>query len=80
MLMNSKLEKWRATQAIKCNAMLDVIILHYRNWKEVEEYGLGFNKIDSVYITKDQSLDKEKMKILKRYKRKKLINKIKRIE
>lgn len=77
MLMNSKLEKWRATQAIKCNAMLDVIILHYRNWKEVEEYGLGFNKIDSVYVSKDQSLDKESMKILKRYRRKKLINKIK---
>lgn len=80
MLMNSKLEKWRATEAIKCNSMLDVIILHYRNWKEVQEYGLGFNKIDTVYITKDQYLDKEKMKILKRYKRKKLIDKIKRIE
>jgi cyanophycin synthetase len=80
MLMNSELEKWRATEAIKCNSMLDVIILHYRNWKEVQEYGLGFNKLDTVYITKDQCLDKEKMKILKRYKRKKLIDKIKRIE
>ncbi len=70
--MNSKLEKWRATQAIKCNAMLDVIILHYRNWKEVEEYGLGFNKIDSVYITKDQSLDKEKDENIKEIQKKEI--------
>ncbi len=80
MLMNSELERWRAIEAIKCNSLLDVIVLHYRDWNEVKEYGLGFNYIDTIYITKDQSFEKEYMKILKRYKRRKLINKIKVIQ
>ncbi len=80
MLMNSKLEKWRAIEAIKCNALLDVIVLHYRDWNEVKEHGLGFNYIDTLYITKDQNSEKEYMKIVKRLKRKKLINKIKVIQ
>lgn len=78
--INRDLIRWRATEAIKCNAYLDTIILHYRNWNEVMEHGLGFDYIDLLYITKDSSNDKENMKIIKRYKKKKLINKIKILE
>ena len=74
---NRNLTRWRATEAIKCNAYLDVIILHYRNWKEAQQYGLGFDHINSLYITKELTYDKENMKVIKRYKRRKLINKIK---
>ena len=79
-LINSGKEKWQSIQAIKCNSLLDVIILHYRSWSEVQEYGLGFDYIDTLYITKDMSMKKEYMKIIKVYKRKKLINKIKVIK
>nr|HPM14064.1 hypothetical protein [Candidatus Dojkabacteria bacterium] len=75
--VNRNLTRWRATEAIKCNAYLDTIILHYRNWNEVIEHGLGFDYINLLCITKDLSNDKENMKIVKRYKKKKLIDKIK---
>jgi cyanophycin synthetase len=75
--INRNLTRWRATEAIKCNAYLDTIILHYRNWNEVIEHGLGFDYINLLCITKDLSNDKENMKIVKRYKKKKLIDKIK---
>ncbi len=78
-LINDGKEKWQSVEAIKCNSLLDVIILHYRDWEEVEDAGLGFDKIDTLYITKDQSINKENMKIIKGYKRKKLIDKIKTI-
>lgn len=78
--INRDLIRWRATEAIKCNAYLDIIILHYRNWNEVMEHGLGFDYIDLLYITKDLSNDKGNMKIIKRYKKKKLIDKIKILE
>lgn len=80
MLMNSNLERWRAIEAIKCNSLLNVIVLHYRDWNEVQEYGLGFNYIDTLYITKEQSIQKEYLKIVKRYKRRKSINNIKIIK
>lgn len=79
-LINSGKEKWQSIQAIKRNSLLDVIILHYTSWSEVQEYGLGFDYIDTLYITKDQSIKKEYMKTIKGYKRKKLINKIKVIK
>ena len=79
-LINSGKEKWQSIQAIKRNSLLDVIILHYTSWSEVQEYGLGFDYIDTLYITKDQSIKKEYMKTLKGYKRRKLINKIKVIK
>jgi len=80
MLMNSHLERWRAIEAIKCNSLLDVLVLHYRDWNEVKENGLGFNYIDTLYITKELSIQKEYLKIVKRYKRRKLINNIKIIK
>lgn len=78
-LINEGLEKWHLTEAIKSNASLDVIILSYRDWEEVQEYGLGFDHIDTAYITKEESKEKEYMKILKKYKRMKLIDKIKTV-
>ena len=77
--INEDLQRWHATEAIKCNASLDVIILHHRDWSDVVENGLGFDHIDTLYITKDMSKDKEKMKIVKKYKKMKLINNIKLI-
>lgn len=79
-LINSDLEKYKAVEGIKCNCLLDTIILHYRNWDEVKEYGLGFEYIDTLFITKDQATNKENMKIVKRYKRGKLIGRIKIIQ
>lgn len=74
--INEDLEKWEAVEAIKCNASLDVIILHHRDWNDVKENGLGFDHIDTLYVTKEQSLEKENMKKMKTYKRMKLIDKI----
>ena len=78
--ISSNLENWKAIESIKCNALLDVIIINHRNWKEVEENGLGVEHIDTLFITKELSSNKKNMKILKQYKRRKLINKIKIIQ
>lgn len=75
--INEGLEHWKAVDAIKCNALLDTIILHFRDWKDVEEKGLGFDHIHTVYVTKDMKNNSECMKIIRRYKRAKLINSIK---
>jgi D-alanine-D-alanine ligase-like ATP-grasp enzyme len=77
MEMDSQAHRWQHTQAIKCNGALDTILLHYRDWSEVKEQGLGFDYIDTLYITKELSNSKEEMKIVKKYKRKGLIDKIK---
>ena len=79
MLMNEQSQRWRSFESIKCNALLDVIIIHHRDWDDVKEYGLGFDHINTVFITKDMNTNKEYMKILKRYKRMKLIDNIKKI-
>ena len=79
MLMNEQEERWRAFESIKCNALLDVIVIHHRDWDDVKQYGLGFDHINTIFITKDMSTNKEYMKILKRYKRMKLIDNIKKI-
>jgi len=76
-LINSGKEKWQSVESIKCNGLLDFILLNYRDWSEVRDNGFGFDYIDTLYITKDQSINKECMKIVKGYKRKRLINKIK---
>lgn len=76
-LINNGKEKWQSVESIKCNSLLDFILLNYRDWSEVRDNGFGFDYIDTLYITKDQSINKECMKIVKGYKRKRLINKIK---
>lgn len=74
--INKNLEKWRAIEALKINASLDTIIIHNRDWQEVKETGLGFNKIDMIIVSKELS-NKEEMKTIKKYQQKKLIDKIK---
>ncbi len=74
--VNDNLTRWRATEAIKCNAYLDAIILYYKGWDDIKQHGFGFDYIDALYITKDISKNKENIKIIKKYKRRKLINKI----
>jgi cyanophycin synthetase len=45
-LINSELEPWRAIEAIKLNASLSTIVLHYSTLSEIEELGTGFDSID----------------------------------
>lgn len=77
LVINQVDEHWKAVDALKLNSSLDVMILHLRDWNDVAEYGLGFDCIDTLYITKKMSNYKENMKIIKKYKRMKLIGKIK---
>jgi hypothetical protein len=75
--INSNLDKEKAIQSLKVNALLDVIMIHHRDWADAESTGLGFDKIDMVVVRKDLKQSKTYMKILKKYKRKGLIEKIK---
>ena len=70
-------EQWKAIDALKINSSLNILIVHHRDWNTVKHNGLGFDKIDTLYITKDMSNNKEYIKIMKRYSRMKLIDKIK---
>ncbi len=74
--VNSGSSRWEQVEAIKCNASLDIILLHHRDWNSVKEDGLGFDHIDTLYVTKEMSKEKEYMKIVKKYRSMKLINKI----
>ena len=76
---SSNIETWKAVEALKINAMLNCIILQYRDIEEVREHGLGFDRIDTLFVTKDIRSNREEMKIFKKYKRKGYINKIKTI-
>ena len=75
--INSNLDKEKAIQSLKVNALLDVIMIHHRDWADAESTGLGFDKIDMVVVKKDLSSNKTYMRMLKKYKRKGLIDKIK---
>ncbi len=74
--INDGLEKWKAVEALKVNASLDGIIVHHRDWDAVKSDGLGFNNIDLLIVSKDEA-EKDEMKIMKRYKTKGYIDKIK---
>jgi cyanophycin synthetase len=76
---NNNIETYKAVEALKINALLDTIVLEYRDIDEVREHGLGFDRIDLLLLTKDIAKDKESMKTLKKYKRKGYIKKIKTI-
>ncbi len=76
--INKDLEKWRAIEALKINASLDAIIIHHRDWEEVKESGLGFNSIDLLIVSKDEAKE-EQMKVVKKYRNKGYIKKIKAI-
>jgi D-alanine-D-alanine ligase-like ATP-grasp enzyme len=76
--INEGLDMWKGIEGLKVNGSLDCIIVQYRDWKEVREFGLGFNKVDYLFITaKEYNSDKDFMRKVKKYKRLKLIDKIK---
>ncbi len=52
-LINKNIEINDAIQALKINSYLKNIVLHYKNIKEVEKYGFGFDQIDTIYIPKE---------------------------
>jgi len=75
--LNKGLTKRQGVQALKLNASLDAIIIHHRNWEEVEKDGLGLNKIDLLMVESSLKENSAYMKIINRYKHKGLISKIK---
>jgi len=76
---STDIETWKAVEALKINALLDTIILQYRDIEEVEEHGLGFDRIDFLLITKKMKSNKDAMRTFRRYKRRGLIKKIKTV-
>ena len=75
--INKGIEKTRAIEALKINASLDAIIIHHRDWEDIEEIGFGFDRIDMLIISKKLRERNEYFKIIKRYKKKGLIDNIK---
>lgn len=53
--INSNVTNWKAVEALKVNALLSTIVLHYQSMEEVEEVGTGFDYLDSLYISKDHT-------------------------
>ena len=76
---NENMTTWKAIEALKVNALLDTIILQYRDLDEVKEHGLGFDRVDILLLTNEVRKNKDVMRIFKKYRRKGLINKIKKI-
>jgi cyanophycin synthetase len=76
---NNNIDTWKAIEALKVNTMLNSIILQYRDLEEVRNNGLGFERIDYLFITKDIKQNKEAVRTFRKYKRKGYINKIKTI-
>lgn len=77
--INKGLEKWKAIEGLKVNASLDAMIIHHRNIEDVETTGFGFNKIDLLLVESKYLQDRTFRKIIRRYKMKGLISKIKKI-
>ena len=75
--INKDLEKLKAIESLKLNAFLDTIIIHHRDWEDVKETGLGFDRIDMLIINKELKEQSEYYKIIKKYKRKGLVDNIK---
>lgn len=74
--INKDLEKWRAVEGLKVNASLDTIVIHNRDWEEVKDTGLGFNRIDLLIVSKDE-VKEDQMKVVKKYRKKGYIKRIK---
>jgi cyanophycin synthetase len=51
--ISANLPTWESVEALKLNAALSTIVLHYTDGKEIEENGLGFDVIDKVFVTKE---------------------------
>ncbi len=76
--INKGLEKWKAIEGLKVNASLDAMIIHHRNIEDVKETGLGFNRIDLLMVESKYLEDREFRKIIRKFKFKGLISKIKK--
>jgi D-alanine-D-alanine ligase-like ATP-grasp enzyme len=77
---SSNIKTWKAIEALKINSLLNTIILQYRDLDEIRNHGLGFDRIDRLYVTQEIKENKEAMKTLKKYKRQGYITKIKIIK
>lgn len=64
---------------LKRNSLLDVLVVQYRDWSEVEQYGLGFDEIDILYVSKDQAKDSKNMRTISMYNWIRLIKKVRKI-
>jgi len=51
--IKSHVETWKAIEALKINSSLSTIALHYSSLEEVENTGLGFDRIDKLLIEKN---------------------------
>lgn len=76
--INKGLEKWKAIEGLKVNASLDAMIIHHRNLEDVNETGLGFNRIDLLMVESKYLQDRNFRKTIRRYKMRGLISKIKK--
>ncbi|WKZ31426.1 MAG: hypothetical protein QY318_01485 [Candidatus Dojkabacteria bacterium] len=56
-IMHEDVETWEAVEALKLNALPSVLVLHYKDADEVEEVGLGFDKVDYL-IANDEVSEK----------------------
>ncbi len=63
--INSDIETESAVLSLKKNRSLDTIVLHYREFNEVEQNGLGFNEIDLLVNKSGEKLEIDTSKILK---------------
>jgi EAL domain-containing protein (putative c-di-GMP-specific phosphodiesterase class I) len=77
--INKDLEKWKAIEGLKVNASLDAMIIHHRNIEDIKETGFGFNRIDLLMIERKYLEDREFRKIIRKYRFKGLISKIKKL-
>lgn len=76
-LITSNVETRKAVEALKINASLTTIALHYQNIKEIEEHGLGFEEIDLVVLEKN--VDEKVEKTVRGYKNLGLIFKVEKL-
>ncbi len=68
-VLTQGIENWKALEALKLNASLTTIVFHYENSDEIKEIGLGFDNIDTLYISKEFAQKNEDiLKILDGYK------------
>ncbi|MFA7678437.1 MAG: hypothetical protein WCY00_02950 [Candidatus Dojkabacteria bacterium] len=74
--VNKEIEKSKAIESLKLNASLDAIIIHHRDWEDIEETGLGFDRVDMLIINRKLKEYNGYFKIMKKYKRKGLIDNI----
>ncbi|KKR06393.1 MAG: Cyanophycin synthetase [candidate division WS6 bacterium GW2011_GWF2_39_15] len=76
--INANLETWKALEAMKLNASLSTIAIHYESIDEVRESGLGFDRIDAILIDNKYESEDWTSK-LEGYKNLGLINTIKTV-